>query len=179
MNNVYDDQNSILDKVEELVDLNSTPPPLPRMLLRGDRGYTTFEVLSPSGMNTCSWSNRDNAMKQIREWVPILNDTLFTTLFGKRNPRRQQCPRHLKSGSYNIKNLKVTRDIKRNISPDDDTVVIKAMSAPSQKLGSKELYSLRIVLISNKRMVFMNLFWHLRVIVDAQLGNSFVHIKVD
>ena len=87
----------------------------------------------------------------------------------KNNPSHLQYLKYLKSGSYNIKDLKVTRDIKRNVHPNNDLLVIKSMGALSQKLGSKDLYFLHIALILNKN----------DGIYEFLLGSLFVHIVVE
>jgi len=152
--NNFEDRKAILARVQKLLDHHQTPPPLPRMLLRGNGGYVAFEVISPIGAKV-TWLEGNDALKAVREKVPDLDDSVFTALFGKRNASRMRCLKHLKSGSFNIKELKVSFDMKRNLNPDDNLMVIKATSAPSQRLGRGDMYCLRIALKKNEDNTYM------------------------
>mmetsp|Transcript_49225 Transcript_49225/g.49992 ORF Transcript_49225/g.49992 Transcript_49225/m.49992 type:complete len:171 (+) Transcript_49225:237-749(+) len=120
------------------------------MMLRWGGGvYSTFEVLAPKGRSV-EWSTKDNMLTEIRKNVPVIDDELFTAIFGKRNKTRKRIMLHLKSGSFNLKNLRVTYGLKDNLDPvDHDRLVITGVGAPSQRLSSKDMYDVTIVLKKN------------------------------
>ena len=115
------------------------------MLLCGGGGYVLFEVLSSTG-ESVDWVKGDAMLDTICNHVPKINDSLFTTIFGKRNNSCKRCLLHLKSGSFDIEQVEATYSLKRNLAPSDKIVVVKALSMPSQKLGSGDMYSTRMTI---------------------------------
>ena len=81
------------------------------MLRRGGGGYSTFEVLAPKG-GSVEWSTKDNMLTKIRKNVPVIDDELSTAIFGKQNNTQKRIMFHLKSGSFDLKNLRVTYGLK-------------------------------------------------------------------
>lgn len=150
--NSFEDRTALVDMVEHLRQRSPPLQILPAFLLRGGGGYVTFEVLAPrDGDVPIIWRKGDEALETIRSWmVPAISDTYFTTLFKKRNNSRIRCLAHLKGGSYDIRDLKVTTGLKSNINPTLELLVIQAVSAPSQKIKKGLMYSVTIVFAVDK-----------------------------
>ena len=142
----FTNREQILSTVERVRNLSVERLPLPMMLRRGGGGYSTFVVLAPKG-GSVEWSTKDDMLSEIRKNIPVIDDELFTAIFGKRNNTRKRIMLHLKSGSFDVENLRVTHGLKDNLDPTDhDLLVITAVGAPSQRLSSKDMYDVTIAL---------------------------------
>ncbi len=62
------------------------------------------------------------------------------------NAKRLRCLKHLKSGSFDIVDIKVSSSLKSKLMPDSTFFVVEFSCAPSQKgLGNEgKVYSLRL-----------------------------------
>lgn len=119
------------------------PAPLPKFLLRGGGGYVAFETLAPRGGDPLTWQTGDDALKMIRENFPPLSDPFFNSVYGIRNSSRERCIKHLQSGSFDLEHLAVTQDLQSNLEASWRLMVVKISCAPSQKLASGDMYSVR------------------------------------
>jgi hypothetical protein len=120
---------------------------LPSFLLRGSAGYVTFEVLTARDPNgAVTWLRRQEALSRCREWyIPKIDDDYFYSIFKKRNSVRQRCLKHVKSGSFDLKDFKVTSGLRSNMRAEKELFVVQALCAPSQRLGSGVLYTVTLV----------------------------------
>ena len=113
--NNFSDRNKLVETVKRVNNQNVSI--LPKFLLRGSGGYVTFETLVPCD-DTVSpiWLSGDNMISVIRNNLPIIDDDFFELMWniilGKdRNNSRKRCLLHLKTGSFDINDLKVTKDL--------------------------------------------------------------------
>ena len=138
---IFTSRKDILDTIKRLINLSEPRRPLPMKLRRGGGGYVAFERLSPRS-NSVDWKIKDDALTEIRNNVPLIDDNTFTAMFGKRNNSRKRVLLHLQSGSFDVNNLKITYGLKDNLDDNDHKLlVITAISAPSQRLSKGDMYS--------------------------------------
>lgn len=122
-----------------------TVPPRPAMLLRGAAGYVEYEVLQPRGEGPVAMATGDNALKLIRDSrLPKIDDEYFSTVFGIQQSSRVRCLLHVKGGSFDLHQLKVTMNLKSRLHPEKLLFVVTACCAPSQKLTDGKLYNITI-----------------------------------
>ena len=80
----FTQREQILSLVERVRNLPVERQPLAMMLRRGGGGYSIFVVLALKG-GSVEWSTKDDMMTEIRKNVSLIDDELFTAIFGKQN----------------------------------------------------------------------------------------------
>ena len=90
---------------------------------------------------TVNWLYKDDAIYLLPSHLPTINDEWFRQVFGKCQASCLHCLQHIKSGSYNFDDLRVTLGLKDNMALNKDLMVIHATYAPSMLLSDKKLYS--------------------------------------
>jgi len=139
---------SLIQIVWEL--LGNTLPPVPKELMKGKSGYCSPELLSISpSCDTIQYVEEDEFLRTLRGTFPEIDDDEFTKVFGKRNGTRRRALMHVEGGSFDIKQIKITKDLIRTDMPETKLQVICAACAPSQKLkdGDKEkFYEIQLVM---------------------------------
>ena len=144
------DRNMLINEVEK--GLKQDPPLfiLPQFILKGAGGYTSYECLEPAtDEGNVSWMTGDAALAELRS-LPTISEEYFTKIFGPRNGSRRRAYLHVTGGSFDLKNLRVTRDLQAGalIREDHQLVVIQATCTASQKLG--KCYELRMAFRCDK-----------------------------
>ena len=125
---------------------------LPKFVLRGGGGYVTNAVFVPQNGNNVTWLHGEDAITAIRSDALATFETtevieqFFENQF---NSKRKRCLSHLKSGSVDIQEIKVTTNLISDLMPERSFFVIQCLCAPSMKgLGSKrKLYLLRLAFL--------------------------------
>ena len=74
----------ILFTVDRVRNFPVERPPLPSVLRRGSGGYSSFKFLALKG-GFVEWSTIGDILTEIRKNVPVIDDELFTDIFGKQN----------------------------------------------------------------------------------------------
>ena len=95
--------------------------------MRGCSGYCSPEILVPSSScESVTHLEGDGAFEVIRQSFPILEDEKFTEMFGKRNGTRKRCIMHVGGGSFDINQIKITKDLIHKDIPTANIIVISA-----------------------------------------------------
>jgi|AntRauTorckE5430_2_1112549.scaffolds.fasta_scaffold03690_2 hypothetical protein len=138
--------------------------PIHKELMRGCSGYCSPELLLPTtGCETVSYFEGDNALAVLRRVFPVIDDSIFTAMFGKRNGTRKRIHMHLEGGSFDIAQLKITEDLASKEAPDKKLIVISIGCTPSQKLkkdGKEKFYDLRLVIEIDNNGHFVKFMFH-------------------
>ena len=139
--------------------------PIPKELMRGCSGYCSPELLIPTTgcETTVRYFEGDDALAVLRRVFPVINDSMFTAMFGKRNGTRKRIHMHLEGGSFDISQLKITEDLASKEVPDKKLIVISIGCTPSQKLkkdGKEKFYDLRLVIEQDNNGHFINFIFH-------------------
>mmetsp|Transcript_37891 Transcript_37891/g.80932 ORF Transcript_37891/g.80932 Transcript_37891/m.80932 type:complete len:891 (-) Transcript_37891:11-2683(-) len=122
---------------------------LPYFVLRGGGAYVAVCTLEFMDEESVDWKTKDDALEEIRgEKCACLDSPEFMSevFASAHNAKRLRCLKHLKSGSFDIVNLKVSSSLKSKLIPDSTFFVVEFSCAPSQKgLGAEgKVYSLRL-----------------------------------
>ena len=148
--------------------------PIRKELMRGCSGYCSPEILVPS--SSCESVKHlvgDDALEVIRESFPILDDEKFTEMFGKRNGTRKRCIMHVEGGSFDINQIKITKDLIHKDIPTANIIVISAGCSPSQKLkenNKNKFYEIRIVMKMKENWEFGEFLSHPATNCDCPNG---------
>ena len=91
---------------------------IPKVLMRGRSGYIEPEILQVrDGIDAISWKEGDDLLKLLRDsFKSSINETEFYDLFGKRNGSRMRVQRHVEGGSFNLKLVKGTLDLRQKLN---------------------------------------------------------------
>ncbi|EJK68130.1 hypothetical protein THAOC_10719, partial [Thalassiosira oceanica] len=114
---------------------------LPRFVLRGGGAYVAVAIFNFENDETADWKHGEEALSVIRSSIldcvdapGFVNDTFQHA----HNSKRQRILKHLKGGSFNLKDIKVSCNLKTKLKPNVDFFVIVFTCAPSQKgLGTE------------------------------------------
>jgi|AntRauTorckE5430_2_1112549.scaffolds.fasta_scaffold03574_2 hypothetical protein len=154
--------------------LGPTLQPIAKELMRGCSGYCSPEILVPSTLcKSVAYLEGENVLKIIRKSFPILDDNKFTEMFGKRNGTRKRCIMHVEGGSFDINQIKITKDLIHKDFPDDNILVCSAGCSPSQKLkdnNKNKFYEMRIVIKMNENWEFERFLPHPATNCDCPNG---------
>ena len=148
---------------ENLGDMN----PIPRVLMRGKGGYIEPELLQPKeSIENIKWLEGNDLLKVLKSpSFCTLNENFFTSFFGKRNGSRLRAQKHVEGGSFDLKMVKCTWDLRHKLSngEHENLLVITSACAPSQKLkeGNKEaFYTVRLAIQLDANKNFVSIHKH-------------------
>jgi hypothetical protein len=140
--------------------------PIPKVLLRGRSGYVEPELLDiRDGTDAIEWKEGDDFLKLLKNsFKSSLNESEFYDLFGKRNGSRMRVQRHVEGGSFDLKMMKGTLDLRQKLKKDRSLLVITAACVPSQKLtkdgGGVTFHTTRLVIELDENKKFRSFLKH-------------------
>ena len=136
---------NIIDKIPK----NAWPKPFPKKLRVGISGWFEYVIFAPRNERVeAEWKYGEDLLGIIRNLrlIPLMNEQVFTDLFGKRYSARYRVMKHITGGSVDIRQIKVTQDMICKLEKTWNLVVFQYTSAASQKLGKQtKPYSVRVV----------------------------------
>ena len=154
--------------------LGSTHKPIPKAMMRGASGYLSVEVLTlKDNLVNASYVKEDEALTVINNSFPELTEKTFDHFFGKRNNTRQRSLMHLFGGSYNPKQLKITKDVVLKAQPMKNIILIAIGCSPSMKLKEKnkeKFYEVQLALEVNEIGEFMSILPHPYTTCECPVG---------
>ena len=124
---------------------------LPMCVLRGGGKYIAVSILELPDLDTSpDWKEGQDALDEIRgiKCACIDKNGFIDKFFShSHNSKRTRCIKHLKGGSYDLKDVKVSSNLKSPLLPDDNFFVVELCCAPSMRgIGEEErVYPLRLV----------------------------------
>ena len=137
----------------------NTLKPIPKVLMRGVSGWIKEEVLTQAeGVEEIEWQIENDLLHTLTKSFPILDEAMFSGLYGKRNGTRLRLLKHIQGGSFDLSKIKAAYDMVHKLYADKKLLVIEAECAPSQKL--KE---------DNK-----DAFHSIRLCIEVDMNNKFL-----
>jgi 5'-3' exonuclease len=144
--------------------LGSILKPIAKELMKGASGYCSPEVLQiKANCEQIDYKEKEEFLTVLKDKFPAFDDQTFSELFGKRNGTRVRALKHVQGGSFDINQLKLTRDLVHKDDPDVELLVICAACAPSQKLkedNKAHFYDMLLVIELNESGEFMRFLPH-------------------
>jgi len=122
---------------------------LPIGVLRGGGAYVCNSVLEFDNESDMDWKTGEEALVEIRsDKCACIDDDAFVNgeFRNDQNSKRRRILNHLKGGSFDLKDIKVSDNLKSELMRNETFFVIEFSCAPSQKgLGTEgKTYSLRL-----------------------------------
>ena len=126
---------------------------LPKFVLRGGGAYVAVSTLEFDNEESVDWKKKDEALAEIRsEKCVCVDDEQFIAhaFSATHNAKRLRALKHLKGGSFDLIDIKVSSNLKSKLKPGVVFFVIDIACVPSQKgIGSEgRVYSLRLAVWS-------------------------------
>lgn len=123
---------------------------LPKYVMRCGGGCVTACVMSFDNKDEAVWLANNDALNEIRsnKCASVEDSTILEQIFElEHNSKRDRCFKHMKSGSYDFKDLKVSDNLKSDMLPDAKLFTISFTCAPSQRgLGTEmKVYPVQLV----------------------------------
>ena len=119
-----------LDSREQIVDmvklcLKYKIDSLPSYVMRSGGGCVTFSIMKFADEETAVWYTGEDALRELRsDRCPPLDDpSILESFFEEQhNSKRERCLSHVKDGSYDLKDIKVTNNLKSTLMDDNNNL---------------------------------------------------------